>query len=469
MLSTEFLFFGVLLVMLFATFIAWRLQTLFFGFTWLAFFAVFSSSLTAFAHAVLTGAPLGWYTSYHAEVVQYSIFGCLSMLCGIGLGWRAWLPTHAYKFNTQLWINSRFGLFLFATGVIASVSLVILRNVPTLNTALDLLTGFREFGLLVLLVNSLARRQWTLILLVFIIYVPLAIAGALASGHTPAKVDLLVPAACIIAGWKAFNLRSLMLLAGSGFCFFMMFFGWMQSRSEIRSGNLSDLSFKNAAGIFVTDFARHATVINLDSTVVNDRIRERIDMTDILAQQVAFQPDVQPFVYGSTFLDSAIALVPRALWPGKPVIAGGSAFVERFTGIRRATEDTTSVGLPYPFEFYANGGTSWVVLGLFIVGFITARLELIFRDRSLSLPQRLALLSVLLTLSGGGQRMDVVLPSMVAGCLAAWAVGFLIEKFQPNFVIFLQVLPRLTPIRINKRRGSNTLEMRPTRLLSESE
>jgi hypothetical protein len=473
MQNIQFLFLGVLLVILCAIFVAFRVNTLLFGLTWLSFFAVFSSTLLGFAHAFLTGASLEWYTSYHAEVVQYSIFGCLAMLCGIGLGWRAWLPRHALELINARWLNSRFGLFLFAIGVLATVALLPFGKVATLNTGLALLMRFQEFGLVVLLIDSFNRRKWTLILVSFSIYVPLSIAGALASGHTPAKLELLIPAACIVAAWKAFNFRSLVLLAASGMCFFVMFFGWMQSRSEIRSGNLNDLSFQKAAGLFVADFVGHATDIDFDATVVNERIRERIDMTNILSQQVAFQPGAQPFVYGATFLDSAIALVPRAFWAGKPVIAGGSAFVERFTGIRRATDDTTSVGLSYPFEFYANGGTSWVIVGLFIVGFITARLELIFKDRSLSLPQRLALLSVLLTLSGGGQRMDVVLPSIVAGGLAAWTFGFGIEKFQPNFVTFLQGLPRPTPIGINKRRASrtrsNTCEMRPTRLLSESE
>jgi hypothetical protein len=453
MISSNFLFVGVMFVISAAIFVAWRVNTLFFGLSWLAFFAVSSATLSAFAHATSTRASMEWYTSYHAEVVQYSIFGCLAMLCGMALGWRAWLPKCKHTLTNPLWINKRFGVFLFVIAVVAAGAQIFLRQVPTLSTGLELLVRFRELGLLVLIVDAINRKNWNVLLVVSALYVPIVLAAALATGHTPAKVDLLIPAACIIVGWGGVRLRSLAIISVLGLCYYIFFVSWMQSRDLIRSGSLEKLGFSEAALTLSEELVTHVLNVTLDADVVNDYIRLRVDMTDILAQQVAFQPNVQPYVYGATLFESGIALIPRALWPGKPVIAGGSLFVERFTGSRRSSDDTTSIGLPYPFELYANGGRSWVVVGLGLIGFGIARLELMCKERRFSLSKRLLMLSVLLTLSAGGQRMDVVLPSLVAGALAAWAVGYAIEKFQPNFATSLEVISNVKSRRLNNRRA----------------
>jgi hypothetical protein len=417
-------------------YVAWRSRSLLLGLSWLCFFHVSSATLAAFAHARLLNASFHWFTSWHADVVAYSVVGCLAMLGGMTCGAGRSGATVAWR--RAEWLNARFGGMLFIIGVCATGLLVMFRMVPTVNTGLDLLTRFRELGLLVLLVHAVRTRSYAFLIAAAAVYIPISIAGALASGHTPAKVELLVPAACVVAGFRSVRMRTFIMLAAAGALYYILFAGWLGSRDTIRSGELADLEFTDAAGVFLQELFATSQDVSFEADSVNERLRERIDMTDILAAQRGFQPAIQPYVYGWTFVEAGVALIPRVLWPSKPAVAGGSAFVERFTGIQRPTEDPTSVGLPYPFELYANAGIIGVIVGLFAVGYGCVRLERRLLERAMPLSARLGGLAVLLTLTSGGQRMDVVMPSLVAGAISAWVLGKAIEIFVPKLALSVQ-------------------------------
>jgi hypothetical protein len=59
-------------------------------------------------------------------------------------------------------------------------------------------------------------------------------------------------------------------------------------------------------------------------------------------------------------------LVPRALWPAKPVQAGSPRIVSDYTGIQFASG--TSVGVGQVLELYINFGTVGVLAGFFVIG-----------------------------------------------------------------------------------------------------
>jgi hypothetical protein len=72
------------------------------------------------------------------------------------------------------------------------------------------------------------------------------------------------------------------------------------------------------------------------------------------------------FGEGETLWMSVLAMVPRALWPNKPIQAGSMNFVSQYTGITFATG--TSVGMGLIFEFYVNFGTYGIIAGMLIMG-----------------------------------------------------------------------------------------------------
>ncbi len=78
----------------------------------------------------------------------------------------------------------------------------------------------------------------------------------------------------------------------------------------------------------------------------------------------------QAFAYGDTIGQALVALIPRALWPDKPVYAGSPGLVSKYTGIVFAPG--TSVGVGQVLEFYINFGTLGVILGFMVLGIVLA-------------------------------------------------------------------------------------------------
>jgi hypothetical protein len=75
-------------------------------------------------------------------------------------------------------------------------------------------------------------------------------------------------------------------------------------------------------------------------------------------------------------------MLPRVLWPEKPVFAGSGDLVSRYTGRRFA--EGTSVGVGQVLESYINFGTVGVVLGFLLLGAILTNVHVIARRRLLA-------------------------------------------------------------------------------------
>ena len=76
----------------------------------------------------------------------------------------------------------------------------------------------------------------------------------------------------------------------------------------------------------------------------------------------------EPFANGATLYEACLALVPRILWPDKPVMAGSGHTVALYTRID--FDMTTSIGIGQVMEFYINFGTAGVLAGFFIMGIL---------------------------------------------------------------------------------------------------
>ncbi len=72
------------------------------------------------------------------------------------------------------------------------------------------------------------------------------------------------------------------------------------------------------------------------------------------------------FAHGSTLWDAVLSMVPRAMWPDKPVFAGSGDLVADYTGFHYA--QGTSVGIGAVMECYVNFGTWGVLFGFFVIG-----------------------------------------------------------------------------------------------------
>ena len=106
------------------------------------------------------------------------------------------------------------------------------------------------------------------------------------------------------------------------------------------------------------------------------RVDERLNQNALVGAAVdGIQSEAVPLAMGGTIIDAAIALVPRALWPSKPVTAGSGNIVSDYTGLTFA--EGTSVGVGHVMEWYINFALPGVLLGFVLLGGVT-----VFVDRA---------------------------------------------------------------------------------------
>jgi hypothetical protein len=100
-----------------------------------------------------------------------------------------------------------------------------------------------------------------------------------------------------------------------------------------------------------------------------DRIERRLNQNFLIGAAVVYlESGAVRFARGETFIEAALALVPRAFWPNKPMQAGSGQLVTTYTGIKFGP--FTSVGIGQVMEFYVNFGTAGVIGGFMLVGFV---------------------------------------------------------------------------------------------------
>ncbi|MFV9507627.1 MAG: hypothetical protein AB4911_24005 [Oscillochloridaceae bacterium umkhey_bin13] len=428
-----------------------RYRTVLLGFTFFSFFNIASASLTAFLVATGFNLSSPWLTADHLRVINYSAVGLLAFSAGVWLAWRPlagkdlasiWqiqtstprLPSPSVipyinqaKNSLLPWLNLRFAMLCLGLSVAIYALTPAVYAIPTFRAVWSNLYSLLPLGLLAVLLVCQISRNYAPLIIAFLIFIPVALSSAVNTGHIGVGGSFMFQLLLVATFALGIRVRTLPLFAIGTIILTSLLVGWLASRSLIRSGELSQYGQIDRIEIFVREFA-YISPFELTPEQVQEMVRMRVDMTDLLASQVFYQPRFEPYANGTTIINElAASLVPRFLWPDKPSIVGGSAFVTRFTGMTFA--EGTSVGLPYQFELYANGGVPVVIVGLFILGWLTARLELYTVTRPLSLPWFLVLMNSTYVLANGGQTIVVVLVTLIAGSIGYYVLGILLLRF----------------------------------------
>jgi hypothetical protein len=132
--------------------------------------------------------------------------------------------------------------------------------------------------------------------------------------------------------------------------------------------------------------------------------------------------------HGQTVIEAFQSLVPRALWPSKPVAAGSPRIVTEYTGITFAAY--TSVGVGQVMEFYINFGTAGVIIGFLLFGTLLTLLDTWAAERLWRgdwLQFAMWFLPGLALMQAGGSLVEV-LSSAGAGMLAVLFVNRFIVR-----------------------------------------
>lgn len=158
-----------------------------------------------------------------------------------------------------------------------------------------------------------------------------------------------------------------------------------------------------------------------------ERVSRRLNQNYLVGSAVLYlRNGYAEFAKGDTLVDGALGVIPRVLWPNKPIVAGSGDLVSKYTGLRFA--EGTSVGIGQVMEAYVSFGTLGLAGSFFVIGLLLA-----LADRSAAAYRNLGdagrfLLSYLPALSllqVGGSFVEVT--ATAAGSYAVailfWRVG----------------------------------------------
>ncbi len=207
------------------------------------------------------------------------------------------------------------------------------------------------------------------------------------------------------------------------------FVTYFRDRDQIRRVVWGNESFEERTAQFLETFGEFELI-----DLSNPRHLNSIDLR--LNQNVLIGAAIEnlgsgkaEFKNGATLVDALIALVPRAIWPDKPVRAGSGNLVTDATGIE--FDRATSVGVGQVLEFYFNFGMGAVIVGGLLWGVGLAVLDVTASRYLLDGDVRHFTLYYLIGLGliqPGGSLVDIAATS-AAAILAAFVVNDLLVPF----------------------------------------
>ncbi len=96
-------------------------------------------------------------------------------------------------------------------------------------------------------------------------------------------------------------------------------------------------------------------------------IDERLNQNFLVGMGVEYiRSGFAPYAYGETLVQALLSLIPRILWPSKPIAAGSGNLVADYTGL--TFNEETSVGVGPILELYINFSSWGIFFGFLLLG-----------------------------------------------------------------------------------------------------
>lgn len=177
-------------------------------------------------------------------------------------------------------------------------------------------------------------------------------------------------AATVLIFWARYSQSPTKVLIATivlGYVGLSVYVTYMRDRSEIRAAVWGGSALGERVDMLAGTIESFEW-LDLKDQAHLEALDNRLNQTYLVGRAVEWLGDRGDFAKGSTIADSALALVPRAVWPGKPdrLSAGSGTLVTQLTGITFAAN--TSVGIGHVMECYGNFGSLGVFGGFILLG-----------------------------------------------------------------------------------------------------
>jgi hypothetical protein len=305
--------------------------------------------------------------------MRLTAIGCVCFVAGVWLARRKKLKFEQHRLVASVGTSSPFWKFCLLVGLGLVVVVGPMHNIPTvgavvrggggvwmLGVMLGIRAGFRQGSLWQIL-------SWASLLVLYISFM-LVHGGFLCFGFTAAVFCLSTLVVSTRGLWRV--ILGIVVASVLGLSVFVSYF---VNRDELRAavwgGQTMELRVA-AVQKMVKDVKWMDFSDNRQVQAIDERLNQNL-FVGMAAQNI--EEGTAHFLYGKSVWDGMVALVPRVIWPGKPVYAGSARIVADFTGL--PLEESASWAVGNVMEFYVNGGILGVVLGFLGLGWFLGRLD----------------------------------------------------------------------------------------------
>jgi len=322
----------------------------------------------AFAHIV------GRDFLLNSDLIELAMFftavGSVCFVVGVWLARSSpvQIPISRHQNPPQFWKFCLFG------GWLLIYALSPLFRFPSVGAVIEEGGGIWMLGVMLALREAFKSRDykwilmWVAALMVFPILM-LLFGGFLSYG----SAAIIIVCAVLSISTKS-RLRVAIGIALFTFFSLSIFVNYFRHRDEIRHqvwGGAPLSARVESVGKTVQDF-QWFNPDNREHLVALDRRLNQNFFVGLAARRI--QGGRSTYLYGESLWEGLLALVPRALWPDKPVFAGSPKIVSQMTGLWLSPKSSFGVG--NVMEFQINFGLPGVVVGFLILGWAIGRLDL---------------------------------------------------------------------------------------------
>jgi hypothetical protein len=299
--------------------------------------------------------------------IWFTAIGAVCFVIGVGLNHWKTVPPVPVATNRTL-----FNRFCLLGGwLVTTVASII--AIPSIGAALQRGGAVWMLGIILALKSALRSKDWAmggrwLIALTVYPILMLLLGGFLSYGV--AAVVIVLSAVTVPVRSKVRLAGGIVLASVLGISVFLSYF---EHRSEIRGavwGGASVDTRINASMGAVKDIGIFSARNPGHLHALDDRLNQNYFVGLAASRIEAGSVD---YLKGRSLWEGALALVPRALWPDKPVVAGSPKIVAEMTGL--SLSRGTSFGVGNVMEFQINFGIPGLIVGFLLFGFILGRLD----------------------------------------------------------------------------------------------
>jgi len=310
----------------------------------------------------------------HSELTEIGMrFTALGSLCFVAGVWLAHSPTPKMPIRLEA-DRHHFWWFCLLGGWSLIYGLSPLYHIPSVSAAVEKGGGIWMLGVMLGLRAACKHGDtkrigiWLCALMVYPVLM-LLLGGFLSYGSA---AIIIVCAALTISSRSYW--RVVIGITIFVFLSLSIFVNYFQHRTDIREKVWGGAPFEARINS-VTDTIREFEWFDPNNRMHMIALDQRLNQNyfvGLAARRI--QLGLTDYLLGDSVWQGLLSLVPRVLWPEKPVFSGSPKIVSKMTGLRLSP--TTSFGVGNVMEFQINFGIPGVVIGFFGLGWLIGMLDL---------------------------------------------------------------------------------------------